>query len=594
MSEGNQRRLTTIVAADIAGFSRLVGVDEEATLAAQRGHRTELIEPLLLEHHGRIANTAGDSFLLEFPSTVEAVRYAVAVQEGMVIRNEGTPENRRITYRIGINVGDVVADGEDLLGDGVNIAARLEGLCDPGGIVLSDDAYRQIRDRIGMSWEDGGEHEVKNIARPIQIWRWLEFKSPTIAISAETGKLHLSLHDKPSIAVLPFDNMSSDVEQDYFADGITEDIITELSRFQELLVIARNTTFTYKGRKIDVKEVARELDAHFVLEGSVRKSGARIRITAQLLDGSDGRHIWAERYDGELADVFDLQEQVTREVVSSTVPQLTAAELEHIGQGNRRFDEAQEFSWRALDLIRNGMRDGDLTLLEQAIEFGKKAVAINPRCSLAYSSIIDGYWHQALFRWGDDPDGAAEQSRQWSMEFLAKMPNSNWAYFHRGMIRSYGGESSQAIGDMEHALALNPNETRVLQMLAFILVRIGEIARGKEYALLADRLSPKDPHFGGGLLALAMAAFVERDRDAFERWAEKAIRALPTAPIRRALMIAHAAETGDQRLMEIHREVLMGIAPNFISSIFEGSNMPFERTEHAELLLSGLRKAGFS
>ncbi len=259
------------MAADVAGFSRLIGDDEEGTLRALRSHRGELIDPLLAEHGGRIANTAGDSLLLEFPSVVDAVRYSVAMQEGLAARNQDVEESKQIVFRVGIHIGDVVAEGDDILGDGVNVAARLESLSAPGDVVLSDDAYRQVRDRLDLVWQDDGEHEVKNIARPIRIWRW----SPPdhIAGAGASDPTAFPLPDKPSIAVLPFDNMSGDPEQEYFSDGITEDIITNLSRIRWLFVIARNSSFVFKGKAVDVRHVSRELGVRYVLEGSVRKAG---------------------------------------------------------------------------------------------------------------------------------------------------------------------------------------------------------------------------------------------------------------------------------------------------------------------------------
>ncbi len=306
MSEGTQRKLTTIVAADIAGFSRLVGIDEEATLAAQRGHRSELIEPLLAEHHGRIANTAGDSFLFEFPSAVEAVRCSVAVQDGMARRNHDIPTDRRIEYRIGINVGDVVAEGDDLLGDGVNIAARLEALADAGGVCISQTVLEHVRDRIDVPFDDLGEVEVKNIARPVRVWRWSQagqVDAPAVEAVGESEPL--ALPEKPSIAVLPFENMSGDPEQEYFSDGLSEDIITGLSRLRWLFVIARNSSFTYKGRAVNIKQIGRELGVRYVLEGSVRKAGQRVRVTAQLIEAEPRRvcrrlqHLRGWSYDKE-------------------------------------------------------------------------------------------------------------------------------------------------------------------------------------------------------------------------------------------------------------------------------------------------------
>ncbi len=308
------RRLAAIVAADIAGYSRLIGQDEEGTLRALREHRAELIDPLIERHGGRIANTAGDSLLLEFPSAVDAVRCSIAVQEGMAQRNSDIEADRHIVLRIGINVGDVVAQGDDLLGDGVNVAARLEGLCEVGGLALSDDAHRQVRDRLEVKWLDGGEHEVKNIARPVHIWRWSTSGRQTSDGFSSDGE-PLPLPAKPSIAVLPFDNMSVDPEQEYFVDGVVEDILTTLSKVPQLFVIARNSSFKYKGRNPDVRDVGRELGVAYVVEGSVRKAGNRVRVTAQLIECVTGGHLWADRFDGDLDDVFELQDRITEEIV---------------------------------------------------------------------------------------------------------------------------------------------------------------------------------------------------------------------------------------------------------------------------------------
>ena len=285
-------------------------------MRALRAHRHELVDLLVADHGGRLANTVGDSLLLEFASVVDAVRCAVAVQRGMAERNTQIQEDRRILFRVGINVGDVVAEGDDPLGAGVNVAARIETLSQPGGIALSDDAFRQVRDRRDLVWQDGGEHDVKNILRPLQVWNWADAKPSEVSDTADEIEA-LGLPDKPSIAVLPFDNMSGDPEQAYFADGISEDIITTLSKIPDLFVIARNSTFTYKGIATDVKQVARELGVRYVVEGSVRKAGDRVRITAQWVDATTGHHLWAERYDSDVSDIFALQDEMTRYIVTA-------------------------------------------------------------------------------------------------------------------------------------------------------------------------------------------------------------------------------------------------------------------------------------
>src|SRR6266566_1293989 len=310
------RKLAAILAADVAGYSRLTGLDEEGTLKRLRRLRRELINPAVSLHRGRIVKTTGDGILIEFPSVVDAVRCALDVQRGMASRNEEIPADQRIEFRVGINVGDVVVEGDDLLGDGVNVAARLEGISDPGGICISDAAYQQVRDKLDMDFQDAGEQQLKNIARPVRAYRVRLDRSPAQA------KPPLQLPDKPSIAVLPFQNMSGDPEQEYFADGIVEEIITALSRFRQLFVIARNSSFTYKGRAVDVKQVGRELGVRYVLEGSVRKSSNRVRITGQLVDATTGAHLWADRFDGGLEDIFDLQDQVTASVVGAIAPKI--------------------------------------------------------------------------------------------------------------------------------------------------------------------------------------------------------------------------------------------------------------------------------
>ena len=330
MPEGRvDRRLAAIFAGDIAGYGRLMGADEEGTLRQLKAHRKELVDPKVTEHRGRIVKTTGDGMLVEFVSVVDAVRCAVDIQRGMAERNAGVPTDKRIEFRVGINVGDIIGDDNDIYGDGVNVAARLEALAEPGGILISRNVHDQVRDKLRFGFEDMGEHTVKNIARPIGVHRILLAEgvaSTRIKSAAPAAKTELSTSNRPSIAVLPFANMSGDQEQDYFADGISEDIITGLSKLRWFFVIARNSSFTYKGAAVDVKRVARELGVRYVLEGSVRKGGNRVRITTQLIDAATSNHIWAERYDGDLTDVFALQDEITRKVVAAIEPRLLEAE----------------------------------------------------------------------------------------------------------------------------------------------------------------------------------------------------------------------------------------------------------------------------
>ena len=313
--EGVQRRLAAILAADVVGYSRLMGADEERTLAALTHHLKDLIEPMIAEHRGRVVKTTGDGLLAEFVSIVDAVRCAVAFQDGMRERNTGTPENRRIEFRIGVNLGDVIVQDDDVFGDGVNIAARLEGLAEPGGICVSDMVHQGIGTKLDLSFDDLGPQRVKNIGEPVRAFR-IRHDAPSSAPSSGQSDAP-PLPDKPSIAVLPLDNISGDPEQEYFSDGITEDIITELSKISGLFVIARHSAFTFKGQSVTLKQVGRELGVRYVMEGSVRKAGNRLRITVQLIDAMTDHHIWAERYDRDLEDIFAVQDEVARSVASA-------------------------------------------------------------------------------------------------------------------------------------------------------------------------------------------------------------------------------------------------------------------------------------
>src|SRR5215475_3531262 len=359
------RRLAAIFAGDIAGYSRLMGADEEGTLSRLNAHRREFLEPKIADHRGRIVKRTGDGVLIEFASAVDAVRCSVEIQHGMAERNASVPQDERIELRIGIHVGDVIIEDGDIFGDGVNIAARLEGTAQHGGICISDDAYRQVRGKIDAIFEDTGEHELKNIARPVRVYQF-NTREGTAQAPA------LVLPDKPSVAVLPFQNLSGDPEQEYFADGMVEDIITGLSRIKWLFVIARNSTFTYKGRPVDVKQVGRALGVRYVLEGSVRKAADRVRITGQLIDAATGAHVWAERYDRRLEDIFALQDEITLSVVGAIEPSLRDAEIERVKRTRPDNLDAYDLVLRAIPHVYAAMPDEvgkALPLLESALEF---------------------------------------------------------------------------------------------------------------------------------------------------------------------------------------------------------------------------------
>ena len=375
-----ERRLTAILAADVAGYSRLMGLDEEGTLAGLKTLRREVADPKIKEHRGRIVNTTGDGLLSEFASVVDAVRCAVEVQREIAARNTGVQADRRIDFRIGINLGDIMIDENDIFGDGVNVAARLEALAEPGGICVSRVVRDQVRDKLAISFEDMGEQQVKNIARPVRAYRAvLAERADRPSIPSETASPRI-LPDRPSIAVLPFNNVSGDPEQEYFVDGITEDIITALSKWSWFLVIARNSAFAYKGKSVDLKDIGRDLGVRYVLEGSMRRAGQRVRISSQLIDIATGTHLWAERYDRELTDIFAVQDDITSRVVAAIEPALSRAEAQRVIAKRPEHMGAWDYCQRGFWHVHKGTRADGAT----AYGLFKQALALDPHLADAH------------------------------------------------------------------------------------------------------------------------------------------------------------------------------------------------------------------
>jgi TolB-like protein/class 3 adenylate cyclase len=518
-TERVERRLAAILAADIAGYSRLMGADEEGTLARVNAHRRELIDPKITEHRGRIVKTTGDGILIEFPSVIEAVSCAVAVQQGMVDRNAATPEEKRITFRIGVNLGDIIVEEADIHGDGVNIAARLEGIAEPGGICISEDAFRQVRGKVEAEFTDIGEQSLKNIARTLRVYR---VRPAPTADSPASG---LPLPDKPSLAVLPFQNLSGDPEQEYFADGMVEEITTAISRLPWLFVIARNSSFTYKGKTVDVKQVARELGVRYVLEGSVRKAANRVRITGQLIDTATGAHIWADRFDGALDDIFELQDQVASNVVGAIEPRLRRSEIERAARKPTESLDAYDLYLRALADFHKFTAEG----MREAVALLQRALAIDPTYAPAAALIGFCRHFQRDHGLGGsvlDAD-VAESVRlaRYAIEVGKDDPDALW--MAATVLTVFAGEHAIALSAVDRALTLNPNSAHAWHSRGFVLVFSNRPGPAIEALQRAMRLSPLDPLGPGFKSSLAGAHFVAGRYEEAVAWADQALHERP-------------------------------------------------------------------
>ncbi len=577
---GERRRLAAIVAADVVGFSRLVGQDEEATLQALRAHRQELIDPLISEHRGRIANTAGDSLLVEFPSVVDAVRCMTAVQEGITSRNQDVAPDRRVVFRVGVNMGDVVAQGEDLLGDGVNIAARLETLCPPGGITISEDAYRQVRDRLDTDWADGGEHQVRNIARPVRVWQWAGRDLTTAEGGGRAGA------DTPSIAVLPFDNMSGDAEQEYFSDGIAEDLITSLSKLRWLFVIARNSSFTYKGEAVNVQTVGRELGVRYVLEGSVRRAGGRVRITAQLVEAATGNHIWAERYDRDLTDIFEVQDEITSRIVAALDPAILSFEMHAALAKAPTSLQAWDHLLRGLWHMSHYHKKSNLDARREL----ERAVELDGHYARAIAWLASSYVYEVMFNWTDDKEAAVRTAHE--LAERARSLDDQDPFCHTVVAAACFWTRHLAQGRLaiERAIELDPNSFAGHYIHGGLLNYLGECEASVEASETALRLSPNDPVVWHCLGSLAHANYnLERYERAIEV-ADHAIAVRHGYLFARIIKTASLAQLG--RLDEAARVLgeIRDRAPGFTTGAFD--YYPFEIEAQREHLVDGFRKAG--
>ncbi|HEY2890502.1 MAG TPA: adenylate/guanylate cyclase domain-containing protein [Dongiaceae bacterium] len=587
--ERAQRRLTTILAADVVGYSRLMEQDEAGTMAQLRARRHDVLVPLVTRHGGRVFKLMGDGVFIEFGSVVNAVECAVDIQKAMQAKNADSPSSPPIRLRIGINAGDVIVEGSDLYGDGVNLAARLEALADPGGICISGDVYRHVRSKLNLDFQDLGEQKVKNIAEPVRAYRvGMEGGTPGPAELPGAGHSQPAPSMKASIAVLPFTNMSGDAEQEYFADGMVEDIITALSRFNQLFVIARNSTFTYKGRAVDIRQVAKDLGVRFVLEGSVRKSGGRVRITGQLIDAATGAHLWADKFDGGVEDVFDLQDKITASVVGAIEPTLRKVEIERARRRPVENLDAYDLYLRALPHLYAFRPDENLA----ALNLLGRAIKLDPTYgpALAYAAWCH---EQRLTRgWAAvGPDDAA-MANSLARRALAAGSNDAMVLVVAGFVLVMVARDYDAgLDAVRRALELNPGAGFVVFLASAAITFGGDPEAALVHAERAMALSPLDPGFFMFLSVAAIAhLFSGRPEQALEL-AKRSAALYPDWDTTYWVLAPAYVQLGRMAEARAALEKLQSLSPDFVASDAQ-QRLPIRNAAFREMILDGFRKAG--
>lgn len=577
-----ERRLAAILVADLVGYTRLVASDEAGTVRRLRALREEVIEPLIATRRGRVVKLLGDGLLVEFASIVDAVDCAVAWQRKLSEFDwRGAPP---LVFRIGVNLGDVIAEGGDLLGDGVNIAARLEPLAEPGGICVSEDAYRHARGKIDSAFVDLGPKALKNVPEPVRVFRVSMGSDDAHASPTEPNALDAPA--KPSIAVLPFANMSSDEDQEYFADGVTDDIITNLCQFHDLFVIARNSSFTYKGRAVRVRQAAEELGVKYVLEGGVRAAGQRIRINAQLIDAENEHHIWAERYDGDLADVFDLQDEISQQVAAAVVGRLRLSAQTGVRRKTPGSLQAYDYLLQGRGIVGDTRENN-----ERAKQAYAKAIDLDPDCARAYSGLSQHHVIDEFSGWGESVERSRELALQYAVKAAELDPYDSEVQWRAGYVFTCRGEFEEAKRHLDQALELNSNDADALTVMGMYLTAVGEGERAVDLCNQAIRLNPFCP--GYYIWNLGTACYcARRYGDAAEAMKKYLVR-FPKFVRARRVLAASYARLG--RLEEAEREIAQVAAadPTFsLARLAESDTLLWKNPEDEAHWLEGLRLAG--
>lgn len=580
--ESYKRKLTAILSADVAGYSRLMGDDEAETIHTLKNH-CSAAKTLADHNRGRVIDIVGDNLLAEFPSVVDAVICATEIQGELAKRNKELPDKRKMEFRIGINVGDVVEENGRIYGDSVNIAARLQELADAGGICISGGVYDQIENKLDLSYSYFGEHKVKNITKPIQVY---VVKMATVTTKTEMSKKY-EPPAKPSIAILPFLNMSGDTEQEYFSDGITEDIITALSKFRWFFVIARNSTFTFKGKQIEVKQVAKDLGVRYVLEGSVRKAGKKVRITAQLIDAPSGYHVWAERYDGNLEDIFTVQDEITHKIVRSVGSEFLWAEM-------KRAQRKSELNLDVWDLImRANAHHGRYTKndAKEAQNLLYKAIKLDPLSSEAFCLLAFTHLMQVQFGWSESRTNSIREAEEAAQKAVSIDDRDAWAHTALGLVDLISKRFNEAVFRLKNAIDLNPNLANAYGALGQAMALEGEYEAAVTHINKAIRLSPHDPFVVYWIAHLGVAAFADgRYEDAYH-WGRRTIHQNPKFPGGHRLVAASCGQL--ERSLEAAAELkkLLKLMPGMTADDVR-KQVPFKRPSDMERYIEGLRKAG--
>ena len=574
------------MSADVVGYSRLMGTDEARTLSRLNTLRRELIDPAVAAHSGRIVKLMGDGALVEFASAVDAVTCAIEIQRQLRAHDASGSEANPIQFRIGINVGDIIIEGEDILGDGVNIAARIEGIAEPGGISISEDTWRQVQGKVTANFINLGEQSLKNIARPVRVYR-LDLAQK--AASGPEAARPLVPPNKPSIAVLPFTNMSGNPEQEYFSDGISEDVITDLSKIAGLMVISRNSSFTYKGRPVDTRAVGRDLGVRSVLEGSVRRAGNRVKITAQLIDAASGGHLWAERYDRDLTDLFAVQDDVTRRIVEALKLALSPTEKTRIADSGTRNIDAYDCFLRGREFLLGETKNRDK--FEQSITFFMRALELNSNYSRAYAGLGWAYVYDYQNRWSDDFNISLALAKSNANQAIKTDPNEPLGRIVASLVATFEKAFTEAKSEADIALSLNPNSSEALACLGNICTYSG---RPSEAIPLIERAMRLDPLYRQQYLhLLGVASLLAGKYENAAVLLRQRIRLVPRTDFTRAVLVSalgHLGEVDEAR--RVWRE-LKEINPQY-SFGEHFARQPFKNEEDVQRIAEGLAKAGLS